>query len=252
MLFVGAGAIATPAEGPHLLNEALKNVSQDMSRWAYTEAIVQKDSKGKIKKETVVRVDPSRPYVEQYRLLSVGGKEPTEKQQREYRRRGEKAGEAAERKERGLPQSSKRRSQKVGDLVALDKSVVTAEDAQSITYEVPLRKDDNNRFPPEKFLVLARVNKEQRAIENVSVKLREPLRAKLILKIKSGDAVVDFTSVDPKFAPVMSSVEGDAVASILFVNVGGSLELKRTDFKRVKPYNDRFDVEIGPSKALDF
>ncbi|MGH7947148.1 MAG: hypothetical protein ACREH8_11955 [Opitutaceae bacterium] len=43
-----------------------------------------------------------------------------------------------------------------------------------------------------------------------------------------------------------------AVASVLFINVGGSMELKRTDLKRVKPFDERFEVQIGTLKAIDF
>ena len=33
---------------------------------------------------------------------------------------------------------------------------------------------------------------------------------------------------------------------------GGSIELKRTELRRVKPYGDRFEVKIGTLKAIDF
>jgi hypothetical protein len=241
--------LAAVNEMPDLLTEALKKVAVDQNRWAYTETSVQKDDKGKIKRETVVRVDPSRPYAEQFTLVSINGKPPTERQLKEYRRKGEKLGEAAERSERGIPNNSKRQPT-VGEIVDLDRAVVTNEDGNVVTYDIPLRAND--RFPADKFQVVARVNKERQAIENVSVKLREPMRAKLIVKVKSGDATVDFTPVDPKFAPVVSSVQGEASVSILFVNVGGTYDLKRTDFKRVKPYGDRFGVQIGPTQVLDF
>jgi hypothetical protein len=239
-------------EPPALLTEALSKVAQDQSRWAYTETAVQKDEKGKVKRATVVRVDPSKPYVEQFTLVEYNGKPPTERQQKEYRRRGERLAEAAERRERGIVEEPKGRRPSVGEIVDLNRAVVTVEDAQAITYEVPLKEANNQRFPPEKFQVVARVNKESRAIENVFVRLREPMRAKLVLKVKSGDASVEFTTIDPKYPPVMSSIRGEASASILFVNVGGNLEVKRTDFKRVKPYADRFGVQIGPTEALDF
>jgi hypothetical protein len=142
--------------------------------------------------------------------------------------------------------------QKLGELVDLDHATVVDETDQIVTYEVPLRKDNNQRFPPEKFQVRARVNKATRSIENVAVLLREPLRTKLILKIKSGTASLDFATVDAKYPPQLTSIEGDASASILFVSVGGGFDLKRTDYRRVKPYGDKFDVQIGPLKALDF
>ena len=48
------------------------------------------------------------------------------------------------------------------------------------------------------------------------------------------------------------AITGDATATILFMKFGGSLDLRRTDFKRVRPYSERFGVKIGPMKALEF
>jgi hypothetical protein len=36
------------------------------------------------------------------------------------------------------------------------------------------------------------------------------------------------------------------------VSLSGSLELKRTELKHVKPFDERFDVQIGTLKAIDF
>ena len=104
----------------------------------------------------------------------------------------------------------------------------------------------------EKIELLARVNKERRAFENVSLRVRESFRVKLLVKVKGGAAIVDFGVVDPKFVPVMTSITGEGTATILFLKFGGSFDVKRTDFRRVKPYSERFGVKIGPLKALDF
>ena len=48
------------------------------------------------------------------------------------------------------------------------------------------------------------------------------------------------------------SITGDADWSILFIGGGGSMELKRTDLRRVKPYAERFEVKIGNLKSIDF
>ena len=45
---------------------------------------------------------------------------------------------------------------------------------------------------------------------------------------------------------------GDADWSILFIGGGGSIDLKRTELRRVKPYGERFEVKIGTLKAIDF
>ena len=75
---------------------------------------------------------------------------------------------------------------------------------------------------------------------------------KLIVKIQSGDASIDFTVADPKFAPVPSDFRGGGAFSVMFIKFSGRFDVKRTDFQRVKPYSEKFGVKIGPLKALDF
>jgi hypothetical protein len=75
---------------------------------------------------------------------------------------------------------------------------------------------------------------------------------KLVVKVKTGEANIDFVRVDPAHNPVPAGISGDATATVLFMKFGGGFDLKRTDFKRVKPYSERFGVKIGPLKALDF
>ena len=96
------------------------------------------------------------------------------------------------------------------------------------------------------------MSKEKGAFESVAAKLREPMREMLVVKIKSGEGSIDFTPVDPKYAPQMTAIRGQAAASVLFVPFGRNYELKREEFKRVKPYGDRFQVQIGALKAIDF
>jgi hypothetical protein len=39
---------------------------------------------------------------------------------------------------------------------------------------------------------------------------------------------------------------------VAFVPIGRRYDLKHEDFKRVKPYADRFGVQIGTMKTIDF
>ncbi len=236
---------------PALLQEAIAKLGKDTDRWAYTQTTIQKDDKGKPKSEIVMRFDPSKPYAEQYQVLKIDGKEPSESQVRKYRRMGEKRGERIDKAEAtGVEPPAERKS--LGELMDLERATVLTEDDKVVTYEVPLRKEGNSRFPPEKFTVTARINKEQKAFENVSAKLRAPIREKLIVKISSGEGQIDFKTVDPKHPPQFSEIKGTGSGSILFVPVGRTYEMRREDYKRVKPYGDRFDVQIGTLKALDF
>ena len=73
---------------PQPLQDAIAKLAKDTDRWAYTQTTVQKDDKGRPKSEIVMRFDPSKPYAEQYQLLKIDGKEPSDSQQKKYRRHG--------------------------------------------------------------------------------------------------------------------------------------------------------------------
>jgi hypothetical protein len=251
-----AAPAGAEAPVPPPLLDALTKLSQDFDRWAYTETRTSTDPKGKPKGETILRFDPSKPYGEQYTPLKIDGQPPTEKQLKEYQKRGEKRGQRLERDEAEgkTPSNEVGRFRINGDNAPIDlaRATVVSETATSVTYNVPLRRDEKTTLPVEKFELLARVNKERHAFENIAMRLRDSFRMKLVVKVQSGDANIDFTVVDPKFVPVMSSISGEASASVMFMKFGGAFALKRTEFQRVKPYSEKFGVKIGPMKALDF
>ena len=78
---------------PPLLLDALTKLSQDFDQWAYTETRTANDTEGKTKGETIIRFDPSKPYAEQLTPLKIDGKTPTDKQLKDYQKRGERRGE---------------------------------------------------------------------------------------------------------------------------------------------------------------
>lgn len=241
---------------PPLLFDALTKVAQNFDRWAYTETMVVMDDKGKKRHEAVVRFDPSKPYAEQYQPISINGKPPTEKQLKEYRKRGEKRGDKLMKQEAEgkTPGSEVPRFNINGGSASIDlaRATVVAEDEHTVTYEVPLKNDGRATIPVDQFQLLGRVSRATHAFENVSLRLKGAIRMKLIVKIKSGEASVDFGPVDATHAPVAKSISGEASASVLFLKFGGTVDVKHGDFKRVKPYSERFGVKIGPLKALDF
>jgi hypothetical protein len=234
---------------PDLLDDAVQKVARDTDRWAYTQEVVEKDPKGKTINTAVVRFDPSKPYAEQYAPITIDGKAPSAADLKLYRKKGERRGKSAAKQEQ---EGTNRVNKTVGELMDMDHAIIAEEDSQSVTYEVPLKKEGNTRFPPEKFRILARVGKASGAFERIEARLREPMRTALIVKIKSGEASLDFSQIDPKFAPTPVAARGVGSYSILMIPGGRDYEVKRSDFKRVKPYGDNFGVEIGPMKAIDF
>lgn len=228
-----------------LLTTSLEKTAGDMGRWAYTETRLIRDEKGRVKSNVVVRYDPSKPYPEQWTPLLVDGRPPKASEREKYRKQGERAG-----RQEAKGEASRRYS--LGELLAVGESRVAVETARQLVFEVPLRPERNNRFPPDKFEVLVRVERAPATLDQISLRLREAFRSKLVIKVKSGDGILEFGPVHPEHPPTLTEIRGDASASVLFVSVGGELELKRTEFKRVKPYAERFEVQIGTLKAIDF
>lgn len=88
--------------------------------------------------------------------------------------------------------------------------------------------------------------------EQITLRIRESFRVKLIAKVKEGEAGMDFKAVDPNYPPVLDTLTGDFSGSLLFIPVNGTFRRTRTDWKRVKSYDERRQVKIGPLQLLDF
>ena len=252
---------ATPEEAL-LFKEALKNTQQDTEHWAYTETTTLKSSKGKVREETVVRFDPSQPWPEQYTPLKIKGKAPTARQLKKYRERGEKRGVkltrdaaraaeiAADPTMPGKPATpAKEKGTKV--TLNLEQPRVLGEESDRVIFDVPLVANSKD-IPVDKLEVRVVVSKPTRQVQHATLRLRESFRLKLVARIKAGEASADFAVVDPKFGPVMTSATGSFGATLAFIPVSGIFTNTRTEWQRVKPYNDRLRVKLGPLEVLDF
>jgi len=258
-LAMAAPAPARPATAGEvaLLKEAMKNSDQDTEHWAYTETMVMRDKKGMVQEETVVRFDPSKPYAEQLTPLKLGGKAPTERQLKKYRKQGEARGKK-------LHQDAEARAGKNPDeppqlsinddkaALDLDHPLVVQDEADRITLEIPLRAEKGSGIPVGKFEIRAQVGKSTRQVERVFVRIKESFRMALVAKIKQGEATIDFTVMDPNFGPVMTSLTGDFGVSLLFIPFNATVTNTRTDWQRVKAYDERFNVRMAPLQLLGF
>jgi len=245
------------AEEVTLLKEAMKNTDQDTEHWAYTETTIVKDKKGRVRDETVVRFDPSRPYAEQYTPLKIDGKPPTEKQLKKYRKEGEQRGEKLAKKSAELVEKPGDHTPQltINDSKAsidVDHPLIVQEDMERITFEIPLRAEKGGDIPVEKFEILVQVGKTARQVERALFRIREAFRMKLVAKIKSGEASIDFTVVDPGFAPVLTSMKGSVGASFMMIPVTATFANTRTEWQRVKAYDERFNVKLAPLQLLGF
>ncbi|MDB6167101.1 MAG: hypothetical protein JWQ83_2241, partial [Lacunisphaera sp.] len=224
--------------------------------WAYTETTTQKFSKGEPKGDTIVRFDPSLPYPDQYKPLQVEGRPPTEKNLKDYRKRGEKRGErvarAAEaaRNPAFVPPPAQLRIAGTSVTPDLEHPRVAREDEGHLVFEVPVQTTRSD-IPVDKFQVLVTVGRPACLIEHVSFRVRESFHLKLIAKVRAGEATLDFSVVNPKFGPVLTDLAGDVSGSLLFVPLSAEFTRKRTEWKRVKSYDERFQVKLGPLQILD-
>lgn len=253
-LFLGAGVHAAV---PVPLEAALKRGAEEFERWAYTETTVTRDRAGKAKKgETIVRVDPSKPYEEQFTPLKIDGREPTEKQRAKYRQRGIAHGKELEQEAAKAASGVEEPvSINMGDrraMVDFANARLVTEEGSLLTYKLPLRPMDGNGFPVEKFQLVVRVDRERQSFEHAALRLVAPLRVMAIAKVQRGEMTAAFTIVDPKLPSVLSAMRMDYSASVLLVKKSDSFETTRADFQRVKPYSEKFGVKIGPMRALPF
>ena len=196
----GGPRAAAPAE-ISMLNDVLHKVAADYKRWAFTEHRIVRDEKGRVKSDVVLRCDPSKPYAEQWVPLKIDGKEPSDRDRAKYRRKGEREAPTDAARPGQARSSDPTRRQTLGEVLDVPRSSIASETDTHFVFEIPLLKFGNERFPPEKFEVLARLKKEGALLENIAVRLRESFRSKLVLKVKSGDATLDFERVNPKFPP---------------------------------------------------
>ena len=233
---------------PEILRDALMTKAAESGHWAYTETIQEEASAGKPQGETIVRFDPSKPYAEQYTALKINGNEPTEKQRDGYRRRGEGRGRRLARAT--SPDNANPAPPANGGVqkffVDYAHAAVFTEDATSVTYQVPIKNDGKEKIPVDKFQSLIRVNREHRVLEQVEVKLKEALRMKVIAKLNAMDYRMDFTTIDPQFPPQLTSSSGTSAGGVLFMSVNVKTTTKRTDFQRVKPFDERAGVKTVP------
>ncbi len=230
---------ALRAEVPAPLAAALKKLVADDGRWAYTQTVNKFDRKGRPDGVQVERFDPSLPEEEQWRLLSRDGRPVTDQAQRTFQRKKDR--EMRRREEKSL-----------GEVIDFERAQAVTTTAEEIVYEVPLQKDASRRFPEEKFTVFMTVQPERETLEHFVLRAREAFRMVGVARIDKVEIDARFQSVEAAFVPQPSVITASGAGRVLFFRVGGSAEITWTDFKRVKPYKDRFVVEFGELKVLDF
>lgn len=245
-VFAGAAAGSTPPEPVPLLEAALADYATGEGRWAYVQHTVERNRRGNPKSDRLVRVDPSLPWDERQVLVEVDGRAPTVREQRDYQAEREKDRRRAER--RGSPPRPRLR-----DALQISAATVVEQREDVVILEVPLEPDASPDLPPDKLRVLITIQREPARLRAAEVHLREAVRKAGVARIKAVEMHFEFTAADAAGRPpALRTLEASGSASVLFVPVGGSVQVTRTDHRWVKPYDERFDVQIGESTAVDF
>jgi len=244
---------------PPLLDEAFNAFLAHQGRWAYTETFYWLSFDGKKSRETIVRVDPSLPYAQQYTLIQLAGKPPPEKLLRQWAERGEKEAKRRQKlaEDEQFPTYRKEDFQmqiyneKVTPL--LEEAVVVSEDETSVTYEIPMRKAGGLSQPRyEKYRLTARVSKRLHQFEQATLHQLLPFHI-VAAKYTDGLNEIEFGSPDARFPTVQVKTTSQVTTKPLFGPAVRSQNVTvRTDLKHVTPYDERFGVRIGPMRTVEF
>lgn len=259
LAFVAQVPTETPstARPPVLLAEAFNRLMEDQGRWAYTETQHNVGPGGKEKGETLLRVDPSVTYDDQFKAIKIDGKAPDERQLKQFRGIG---GRLAKNRKEAVEGDQEHHGDEIqlrfnNDLVNPDlaHATVLTEDETSVTYEVPLRREEKAGGAIfDKFQLTARVNKTRHEFEHARILQRTPMRAMLVAKISDMEINFEFNSVDPRFPATITRQTEKATIGILFIKRVVTGDSVRTEFKHVKPYDERFGVKLGPTRTIQF
>jgi hypothetical protein len=229
------------ADTPGLLAGAIQKLIADEDHWAFTQTTLRFDKSGKPEGgPTVERYDPSKPVDEEWQLVLYSGHAPTELEAHIWRWQKEKA--------------MRHHGEKtLGDVLDLDHATLASETPVSATYLVPILKDASERFPADKLEVFMSVDKQLGALTSFSLRPKEPFRIGGVVKVESGDLEGRLDVVKDNTTPALVWWKGSGRLRILgLIPVGIGRQASYADFKRVTPYNSRFEVKIGDVKALNF
>ena len=234
-------ALPLRAATPALLSQAIQKLIADEDHWAFTQTTLKFDKSGKTKGGPLVeRYDPSKPVGQEWQLIKYSGHAPSDLEMRIWHYQKGKA--------------MKHHGEKtLGDVLDLDHAVPASETPGSAMFLVPILKGASDRFPADKLQVFMSVDKRLGALTSFSLRPKEPFRFAGVVKVVSGDLEGRLDVVQDNTTPALVWWKGSGNLRIMgLIPIGIGREASYADFKRVTPFNDRFEVKIGDIKALNF
>ena len=236
-----AGSPAARSEVPTPLADAIQKLVHDEDHWAYTQRTQRFNKSGEPDGgPTIERYDPSLPIDEQWQLIQYSGHKPTEGERGKWRRQKEH-------------QQKHHGEKTLGDFLDLEHATLFSSAADRLTFLVPLTKNSIGRFPADKLEVFMNVDPAQHTLTSFSLRPKGVFHLAGVIRIDGGEFEGRLQTILPKYAPTFVWGKGSGYGKVLGIfKVGMGGEVNLSDFKRVMPFNDRFDVKIGDIKALNF
>jgi len=242
---------------PPLLARAFDAFLEGQQRWAYTESSTSFEPDGRSHHVSDIRVDPSQPYDQQFVPLQIIGRPPTEKEIKQWARGGEqlaKRRHAAAERLAGSAQEADFRLQLFDEEVTpdLSRATLTAEDETSATFTIPLHQAGGPDAPEYTvFELTARISKITDQFQQATFRQRATVRVGAGKK-SDGLLEVEFGTPDTRFPAIPVKLSWRSINKPLFGPAHPSRSEKvRTNLRRVKPYDERFQVKLAPLKLLE-
>jgi hypothetical protein len=238
-LFLGVSLLAVVgrvlgASPPELLPKAIESWLGERDHWAFTQRAVEWD--GDTPHERIERYDPSQPGDARWQLLAIDGKPPTDAQREKW---------AAKK----FKHRHHRYDPLLGDFFDFHEARVVAETPKLVRFSVPLRTDKNWLFPVSKVDVRVTINKETRALEHLTARVREPFKVLMgIARVTGGELDLNFLPFDDSEAgPEDAKPSGTARVSVS--KLGERVDFTWSDFKRVNPDRSLGQDDDAPARA---
>lgn len=231
------------------LTTALAALDQPRGCWAHTVATtITKDGKTTL---DVERFDPSQPDARLWTLVSRNGLGPTESEQADYRKdRLKKWKKQQSRAANHKPDPERVNRQALYANLKIERP--TDNGPVSFSFDREGRSGLGIKIPPlhETYLIdeaASRVVHTDKAFQGTSSALGGTA------KILAFDASTDYVVVDPAVAPFPSKNKVHYRIVFFGSDTGDvTIESAYSDYRRVKCYEDRFEVQIGAPTLQDF
>jgi hypothetical protein len=245
-LAASTGLFAQTGPPSDVLSRAIDLFQAGEGRWAYLQTTTEFSRKGVLKSVETVKVDPSQPWDDREVLVTRDGQVATEKQQKSFQRDREKKRLKRERR-------SGSGGEKLRDRLDLNSARLLESTETTLRYHVSLEARPDDDFPAEKLETFIMVDRATEELRRVELRLRESFRKAGVVKLKSFELTVDFKTDPASTHPAtIHYLEASAVASIVFIPVGGSAQVEFEGHRWVKPYDDRFEVQMGEATSIGF